>query len=237
VDAGFQDVTVKNFQSRFLGGLRGEWRGFEWETALLYSEAEAEDLSPNINMTALQAQLALSTPDAYNPFSGGCIATTSVGDCSPSSQAAIDAITFEMRRFSRTTLALADFKMSRTDLFELPAGPVGLQLDGVRVAFGDVEFTAVVVKLADVDIALGLQSGVDDHEIVVDAHHLGGDDFAGAHFLEGERLLEERSEAFGGGGGGCCSAQLIFQGDRSRCCTGQAGYSKPGNLRSGERRC
>ncbi len=129
VDAGFQDVTVKNFQSRFLGGLRGEWRGFEWETALLYSEAEAEDLSPNINMTALQAQLALSTPDAYNPFSGGCIATTSVGDCSPSSQAAIDAITFEMRRFSRTTLALADFKMSRTDLFELPAGPVG-------VAFG-----------------------------------------------------------------------------------------------------
>ena len=129
VDAGFQEVTVKNFQSRFLGGLRGEWRGFDWETALLYSVAEAEDLSPNINMTALQAQLALSTPDAYNPFSGGCIATTSVGDCSPSSQAAIDAITFEMRRFSKTTLALADFKMSRTDLFELPAGPVG-------VAFG-----------------------------------------------------------------------------------------------------
>ncbi|MBU1538247.1 MAG: TonB-dependent receptor [Alphaproteobacteria bacterium] len=129
VDAGFQEVVVKNFQSRFLGGLRGEWRGFEWESALLYSEAEAEDRSPNINMTALQRQLALSTPDAYNPFGGGCVDTTSFGDCSPSSQAAIDAITFEMRRFSRTTLALADFKMSRGDLFELPGGPVG-------VAFG-----------------------------------------------------------------------------------------------------
>ncbi|WP_296165998.1 TonB-dependent receptor [uncultured Brevundimonas sp.] len=129
VDAGFQTVTVKNFQSRFLGGLRGEWRGFDWEGALLYSEAEAEDISPNINRTALQQQLSLSTPDAYNPFSGGCIATTSSGDCSPSSQAAIDAIVFDMRRFSRTTLALADFKVSRPDLFQLPAGPVG-------VAFG-----------------------------------------------------------------------------------------------------
>ena len=129
VDTGFQHVTVKNFQSRFLGGLRGEWRGYDWESALLYSAAEAEDLSPNINMTALQQQLSLSTPEAYNPFSGGCIDTTSYGDCSPSSQSAVDAITFDMRRFSRTTLALADFKMSRPDLFTLPGGPVG-------VAFG-----------------------------------------------------------------------------------------------------
>jgi iron complex outermembrane receptor protein len=129
VDTGFQEVVVKNFQSRFLGGLRGEWHGFDWESALLYSAAEAEDLSPNIDMTALQHQLSLSTPDAYNPFSGGCIDTPSTGDCSPSSQAAIDAITFQMRRFSRTTLALADFKMSRNDLYQLPGGPVG-------VAFG-----------------------------------------------------------------------------------------------------
>lgn len=129
VDAGFQEVTVENFQSRFLGGLRGEWRGYEWESALLYSVAEAEDRSPNINMTALQQQLSLSNPDAYNPFGGGCVDTTSFGDCSPSSQAAIDAITFEMRRFSRTTLSLADFRMSRADLFQLPGGPVG-------VAFG-----------------------------------------------------------------------------------------------------
>jgi outer membrane receptor protein involved in Fe transport len=129
IDTGFQHVTVKNFQSRFLGGLRGEWRGFDWESALLYSAAEAEDISPNINMTKLQQQLALSTPDAYNPFRGGCIDTTSYGDCTPSSQAAIDAVTFDMRRFSRTTLTLVDFKMSRPDLMELPAGPLG-------VAFG-----------------------------------------------------------------------------------------------------
>jgi len=129
VDTGFQEVTVKNYQSRFLGGLRGEWRGFDWESAVLYSEAEAEDSSPNINMTKLQQQLALSTPDAYNPFNGGCLDTTSWGDCAPSSQAAIDAIVFDMKRTSRTTLSLVDFKMSRGDLFQLPAGPLG-------VAFG-----------------------------------------------------------------------------------------------------
>lgn len=125
-DTGFQEVTVKNFQSRFVGGLRGEWNGYDWETALLYSAAEAEDISPNINMTALQRQLALSTPDAYNPFSGGCVSTPSSGDCSPSSQAALDAITFDLRRFSRTTLTMADIKMSRTDLFSNWAGPVGI---------------------------------------------------------------------------------------------------------------
>ena len=129
-DTGYQEVTVKNYQSRLLGGLRGEWNGYDWETAVMYSEAEAKDISPNINMTALQAQLALSTPDAYNPFSGGCVDTPSYGDCSPSSQAAIDAITFDMVRVSRTTLALADFRMSRPDLFTLPGGPVGVAFGG-----------------------------------------------------------------------------------------------------------
>ena len=73
-----------------------------------------------------QQQLALATPDAYNPFSGGCVSTPSYGDCSPSSQAAIDGIVFDLVRESRTTLTMADFKMSRGDLFALPAGNVGI---------------------------------------------------------------------------------------------------------------
>ena len=129
VDAGYQKVNVTNYQARALGGLRGEWRGWDWETALVYSEAQATDESLAVNTQALQASLALSTPDAYNPFSGGCIAQTSYGDCSPSSQAAIDAISFTLKRESRTTLTMYDFKVSRSDLFSLPAGDVG-------VAFG-----------------------------------------------------------------------------------------------------
>lgn len=128
VDTGYQEVKVNNYQARLLGGLRGEWRGFDWETALVYSEAEAEDISPNINMTKLQQQMALSTPDAYNPFSGGCVDTPSWGDCTPSSKAATDAILFDMKRVSRTTLSMADFKLSRGDLFNLPGGPVGIAL-------------------------------------------------------------------------------------------------------------
>ena len=129
VDAGYQQVDVSNFQARALAGLRGEWRGFDWETALVYSEAEAVDKSDAVNTTALQASLALSTPDAYNPFSGGCVGQPSFGDCSPSSQTALDAITFRLKRESRTTLTMYDFKVSRADLFSLPAGDVG-------VAFG-----------------------------------------------------------------------------------------------------
>ncbi|HYG27653.1 MAG TPA: TonB-dependent receptor [Caulobacteraceae bacterium] len=128
VDTGFQDVQVENFQSRVLGGLRGEWLGFDWETALVYSAAEATDTSPNINMTALQQQLALSTPDAYNPFSGGCAETPTHSDCSPSSQAPVDAIVFDLVRESRTTLTMADFRITRPDLMELPAGPLGVAL-------------------------------------------------------------------------------------------------------------
>lgn len=127
-DLGAQVVDVDNWQSRFMGGLRGEWRGFDWDSALLYSEAEATDSSNAVNLTALQANLALSTPDAYNPFSGGCVNDTSFGDCTPSSQAAIDAITTDLTRVSKTTLALWDFKLSRADVFALPAGPVGMAL-------------------------------------------------------------------------------------------------------------
>jgi iron complex outermembrane receptor protein len=128
VDTGFQHVQVENYQSRFLAGLRGELAGFEWESALTYSAAEAVDTSPNINMTALQEQLALSTPDAYNPFSGGCADTPTHSDCSPSSQAAIDAIVFDLKRESRTTLTMADFRITRPDLLALPAGPLGVAL-------------------------------------------------------------------------------------------------------------
>ena len=128
VDTGPQYVDVTNWQSRFLAGAKGRLGGFDFDTALLYSEAQATDRSDAINMTKLQQSLALSTPDAYNPFSGGCSATPAVGDCSPSSQTAIDAITFKLNRRSKTTLALADFKLSKADLFALPGGDLGLAL-------------------------------------------------------------------------------------------------------------
>lgn len=128
VDAGVQHVDVTNWQDRFLGGLKGKIGSFDFDSAVLYSEAQATDRSDAVNMTKLQQSLSLSTPDAYNPFSGGCAATTSSGDCTPSAQSAIDNILFKLRRHDRTTLTLGDFKLSNSHLLELPAGPVGIAM-------------------------------------------------------------------------------------------------------------
>ena len=100
---------------------------FDFASALLCSEARASHRSDAINMTRSQQSLALSTPDAYYPFS--CAATPSVGDCSPSSRFAIDSILFKLERCTKTTLALADFKLSRGDLIKLRAGDLGIALD------------------------------------------------------------------------------------------------------------
>jgi len=125
VDVGPNIVDVELTQTRFLGGLRGDLGGFKWESGLLYSHAKAEDTSDGISATLLQRQLALSTPDAYNPFSGGDPANPSIGDASPSSQAAIDAIRIKTERISTSSLTLADLKVSKADLFALPAGDLG----------------------------------------------------------------------------------------------------------------
>jgi outer membrane receptor protein involved in Fe transport len=125
-DLGPSKVEVENYQTRFLGGLKGETWGWSWDSAILYSKADAKDESDGIDSQKLANQLALSTPDAYNPFNGGCLDGTGGRDCTPSSQAALDAIRFRLKRHSTTTLTLADFKVSKPDLVTLWAGPVGV---------------------------------------------------------------------------------------------------------------
>lgn len=129
-DAGPNLVEVRNEQYRALGGLRFQVAGFDVETAALYSKASVRDRSDGISQTLLQRQLALTTPDAYNPFNGGNILAPSTYDATPSSQAAIDAISIKTVRRSTSTLALADFKVSRNDLIALPGGDVGIAFGG-----------------------------------------------------------------------------------------------------------
>jgi hypothetical protein len=93
---------------------------------VLYSQANTEDRENRISNTLFQQQLALSTPDAYNPFSGGCTTSFSAGDCTPSQAAAIRAITVPVFRRNETSIALWDFKVSRPDLFTIWAGDIGI---------------------------------------------------------------------------------------------------------------
>lgn len=114
-DLGQRAVTVKNQQFRVLAGLRGELNGFNWETAASYSEAWVRDVSDNVSRTKLLESMSLSTPDAYNVFG------TSVN-----SQATIDSIREDLVRYTKSTLATLDMRVSNANLFELPGGFVGM---------------------------------------------------------------------------------------------------------------
>nr|WP_315457947.1 TonB-dependent receptor [uncultured Sphingorhabdus sp.] len=126
VDMGPTVVDVTNRQFRALLGLRGEALGFNWETAALYSQATVRDVQDGISATLLQQNLALSTPDAYNPFNGGSAANPTGPDTTPSNQTALDAIAIKTIRAGKSTLAQWDFRASKADLLTLPAGDVGM---------------------------------------------------------------------------------------------------------------
>lgn len=118
-------VSVKAEQYRALTGLRGDYNGWNWETALLYSEASVDDRQEGIDATLLQQNLALSTPDAFNPFAGADPANPGLsGPLAP--QSVRDAIMFETNRRNKTTLAQWDASISRPDLFQNWAGNVGV---------------------------------------------------------------------------------------------------------------
>lgn len=124
-DFGNINVDVKNQQFRGLLGFRGEHKGWNWESAMSYSEATVRDVSDNISLTALAASLAKSTPDAYNFFNGGTIDNPSLGDATPNSAAVIDGLRQKLVRYTKSTLGTFDFRLSRRDLVSLPGGDVG----------------------------------------------------------------------------------------------------------------
>jgi iron complex outermembrane recepter protein len=144
-DLGPDPVNVDSCQSRFLVGARGTLGGFDWDSALLYGEAQDTDVSGSINSEALAQQLALSTPDAYNPFNGSCLNGAGGGDCTPSAQAALKAIEMSLKRVSKSTLTNADFKLTTPALFDLPGGGVGMAtgVEARRETHEDIRAPAV----------------------------------------------------------------------------------------------
>ena len=99
---------------RFLQGFRGTWGDWDWDSALVWSRAEKEDVTHNrISNTLMQEALEDPTPAAYNPFSGR-------------ENTNIERALVDVRRDNETELFLVDFKASTYEIFSLPAGSVGL---------------------------------------------------------------------------------------------------------------
>jgi outer membrane receptor for ferrienterochelin and colicin len=109
---------------RFLQGFQGTWGDWDWDTAVVWSEAKRTDITHNrISNNLMQEALNDSTPAAYNPWATG---TAGVAEGTNVERALIDVY-----RRNKSDLFLVDFKLSHPELFNLPAGPVGF-LGGIE---------------------------------------------------------------------------------------------------------
>jgi outer membrane receptor protein involved in Fe transport len=99
--------------TRLLFGLRGTKGDWDWESAVVWSEATRDDFTRNrISNTLITQAFYDPTPAAYNGFSGGVDSN-------------IERAVVGMYRKGRSTLSMWDLKFSNPEIFEMPAGPVG----------------------------------------------------------------------------------------------------------------
>ena len=166
VDVGPRPFTVKDETYRVVGGLRGRVGRFDWESGLVYSEAHKRDIShAEISKTLFQQALARWTPDAYNPFNGSDAVDPSGPDTLPSQD--LTSFLVSNTRASRSSLASWDARLSTPDLFQLPAGPVGIALgtEWRRETFADNRGDRIngTIKFEDM---FGRTDGNSDSDIV-----------------------------------------------------------------------
>ncbi|MEM9233762.1 MAG: TonB-dependent receptor, partial [Pseudomonadota bacterium] len=128
LDAGPRVANVENDSFRILGGLRGQWNNWDWETAALYSEAETNDVTNRVSNTLFQQALSLTTAEAYNPFVGGDVDNTNLPNLTGNSQSTINSFIVDVSRTGETSLSLVDFKLSNPSIWSLPAGDVGVAI-------------------------------------------------------------------------------------------------------------
>lgn len=129
-DVGPRRIHVESDVGRILAGFRGNLGSWKWETAGLYSWAQTVDSESNrVSNTALQAALLSSNPaTAYNPFTGGNLTSPSSLDPSRNAASVVDPMRITVRRNSRTSLYLADARLTNASLFELRGNGVGIAL-------------------------------------------------------------------------------------------------------------
>ena len=127
IDIGTRDITVKNDSFRVLGGLRGDWNDWDWETAFLHSEATTKDSTRRVSLSLFQDAISRTDATAYNVFAGGSLTDFSAPTTfnTQNNQATIDSFLVDVKRDGKTKLTLADAKFSNPSLFSMSGGDVG----------------------------------------------------------------------------------------------------------------
>lgn len=99
-------------------GLRGTFaERFEWDIGWSYSDNESSDRTTNsISEAKVRVALARSTPDALNVFGGRAFRND---------PATLDSIRIVTGPSGNASTALADLRVTTTELFNLPTGRVG----------------------------------------------------------------------------------------------------------------
>ena len=129
IDTGPRNVEVDDTSYRALAGLRGVTGNWDWETAAFYSAAQTNDMANRIHASKFQQAINSTDPaNAYNIFTGGDVNNPNTGDTSLNPQSVIDQFMVDVTRDSKTSLASVDFKMSNGELWDLPAGSVGIAM-------------------------------------------------------------------------------------------------------------
>ena len=130
VDAGARIVDNDKETSRFLVGVRGVTdTGWDWESAVSYSIAEAFDVTHNrVSNTLMDALLHRTDSSAYNPFNGGGVYQTGFVSHNPVdyTEGGIGPALVDAFRANERTLTTLDLRMSKPDVVTIKGGDVGM---------------------------------------------------------------------------------------------------------------
>ena len=138
LDAGQRVIEVDNDSFRILGGFKGQYKNWDWESAGFYPEAATEDKTSRISNTLFQQAINRTDRTAYNPFAGGNVNDINLPNFF-NSPATINSFIVDVSRDSKTTLGSIDGRISNPSIYELPGGDVGLAvgLEWRRETFSD----------------------------------------------------------------------------------------------------
>jgi len=112
-------VNVDAATYRLLGGLRGTFNSWDWEGAIVLSEATRDDVTNDrVSNTLITELINRTTADAYNPFHG--LANPTKADTN------IEPALVDVFRKATSGLTMVDFKVTNPSLFSMAGGDAAL---------------------------------------------------------------------------------------------------------------